>query len=147
MTIEPASDPANSFMILWNDEQAAQDLLDALSASTSDIDVVFSYSSGNTFPNRVSVNAYRVADADGTALRDGMVENYRAIYGEITTVEVTQETVGGKPVPLLALSDAPPGQENYFYGIGRHRLRRKRSTLRMGRGRIHAALRYPRAAT
>ena len=63
-------------MILWNDEQVAQDLLDALSGSAEDIDVVFSYPEGNTSPNRVSVDAYRVAGADGAALRDGFIENY-----------------------------------------------------------------------
>src|SRR5688500_8972400 len=61
MTIEPASDSANSFMILWNDEQVAQDLLSDLGASPSDIDIVFSYPTGNTGSNRISVDAYRVA--------------------------------------------------------------------------------------
>lgn len=118
MTIEPASDSAGSFMILWNDEQVAQDLLDALAASSSDIDIVFSYPTGNTGPNRISVDAYRVAGADGIALRDGMVENYRAFLAEQTTVTVTEETVSGKEVVLLDLPGGPLGQGKYFYAVG-----------------------------
>lgn len=118
MTIEPSSDPARSFMILWNDEQVAQNLLNTLGASSSDIDVVYSYVSGNTVPNRVSVDAYRVAGADGTALRDGMVENYRAYFEQQSPVSVTQETVAGKQVVLLEFPNAPAGQGQYFYSVG-----------------------------
>lgn len=118
MTIEPASDPANSFMILWNDAQTAQDLLDALGGSADDIDVVFSYAKGNTSPNRVSVDAYRVAGADGTALRDGFVQNYSDFFKLVTTVEVTDETVGGKRVVRLDMTETPDGQEQHFYSVG-----------------------------
>jgi hypothetical protein len=118
MTIEPATDSANSFMILWGDTQIAQGLLDALGGSADGIDVVFSYVKGNTSPNRVSVDAYRVAGADGTALRDGMVENYTNFYEQVTPVEVTDETVGGKPVARLDMTETPDGQEQYFYPVG-----------------------------
>ena len=118
MTIEPASDSARSFMILWNDEQVAQDLLDALGASSTDVDIVFSYPAGNTSPNQIYVDAYRVAGADGTALRDGMVENYRAVLEKETDVSVTEETVSGKEAVLLSLATAPPGQGHYFNSVG-----------------------------
>jgi hypothetical protein len=118
MTIEPASDPARSFMILWNDEQVAEDLLDALGGSPDDIDVVFSYPEGDTFPDRVSVDAYRVAGADGTALRDGFVQNYRTFLEPYTTISVTEETVGGKQVVLLEQPESPDPQGQYFYGVG-----------------------------
>lgn len=118
MTIEPASNPARSFMILWNDEQVAQDLLDDLGASADDIDVVFSYPEGDVYPNRIYVDAYRVAGADGIALRDGFVENYSNYYEQSTTVEVTDETIGGKQVKRLDFPEAPDGQEQYFYAVG-----------------------------
>jgi hypothetical protein len=105
-------------MILWNDEQIAKDLLDTLGASSSDIDVVFSYLTGNAAPKRVSVDAYRVAGADGTALRDGMVENYRAFLAPQTTVSVTDATVGGKQVRILDFPNAPAGQGQHFYSVG-----------------------------
>ena len=118
MTIEPASDSAGSFMILWNDEVVAQTLLTVLGATPDDIDVVFSYPTGNTGSNRVSVDAYRVAGADAIALRDGMVANYRAYLGSQIDVSVTEETVSDKPVVRLAQADAPPGEGNYFYAVG-----------------------------
>jgi hypothetical protein len=118
MTIEPASDSARSFMILWNDEKIAQDLLDSLGGSADGIDIVFSYPKGNTSPDRVSVDAYRVAGADGTALRDGFVKNYSDFLKPYTTVVVTDETVGGKPVVLLDTPQTPDGQERYFYAVG-----------------------------
>ncbi|MEP7158683.1 MAG: hypothetical protein ABI797_04595 [Chloroflexota bacterium] len=118
MTIEPASDSANSFMILWNDEPIAQDLLFDLGASPSDIEIVFSYPADNTGSNRIYVDAYRVEGADGIALRDGMVENYRAFLEGSTEVSVTQETVSGKETVLLDLPQAPPGQGRYFYAVG-----------------------------
>ncbi len=120
MTIEPASDPARSFEILWNDEQVAQDLLDSLDAASSEIDVVFSYPTGDTFPDRVSVDAYQVAGADGTALRDGMVEKYREYFETQANVdvEITEEMVSGKEALLLTVPNAPPGEGSYYYSVG-----------------------------
>jgi hypothetical protein len=117
MTIEPATDSATSFMILWNDEAVAQTLLTALGASSDDIEVVFSYAQ-DAAPNQVRVNAYRVAGADAIALRDGFVENYRAYLAEFATVSVTEETVAGRQVVRLSIPGTPPAQDQYFYGVG-----------------------------
>jgi hypothetical protein len=117
MTIEPASDSANSFMILWNDETVAQTLLTLLGASPADIDVVFSYPAGTT-TDRIFVDAYRVAGADAVALRDGMVENYRVYLGEFTEVTVTEVTVSGKEAVILLTPNTPAEQERHFYAVG-----------------------------
>jgi hypothetical protein len=116
MTIEPALDSANSFMILWNDAAVAQTLLTAIGASSDDIEVVFSYAQVAA-PNSVRVSAYRVAGADTVALRDGFVENYRAFLAQYATVSVTEETVADKQVVLLSIPGTPPGQDQYFYGV------------------------------
>jgi hypothetical protein len=118
MTIEPASDSASSFMILWNDEQVAQDLLFDLGASPSDIDIVFSYPTENTGSNTIYVDAYRVAGADGIALRDGMVANYRDYIGASTEVVVTNETVAGKQAVSFRVAEAPMEQGQFFYAVG-----------------------------
>jgi hypothetical protein len=118
MTIEPASDPERSFMILWNDEQIAQDLLDSLSAPDADIDVAYSYLTDSKYPDRVSVDAYRVVGADGVALRDGMAETYRQLLADQGDVQVTSQTVGGKDVAVLGVAGMAPDQAQYFYGVG-----------------------------
>jgi hypothetical protein len=115
MTIEPASDPVWSLLNLWNDEGIGRDLLDSLGKSEDDIDVVFSYTEADV--PQIIVNAYRVAGADGEALKDGMVAEYLAMFEEHGAV-ITETTLGGKDVSVMSTENAPAGVGEHFYAVG-----------------------------
>ena len=115
MTIEPASDSAQSFLILWNDEQTARDLLQILGKTEADVDIVFSYSTPDV--PQITLNAYRVIGADAEALKDGMAANYLAVVQSSGGV-VTETTLGGKNVTVLSLANSPPGVGEHFYAVG-----------------------------
>jgi hypothetical protein len=115
MTIEPASDPVWSLLNLWSDEAIGRALLDSLGKSEDDIDVVFSYTEADV--PQIIVNAYRVAGADGEALKDGMVAEYLAMFEEHGAV-ITETTLGGKDVSVMSTENAPAGVGEHFYAVG-----------------------------
>jgi hypothetical protein len=88
-------------------------LLGAVGKAPADVSIVQAQGSNPQTSEIMTVQAFRVAGADATALMDAMLD-----FWKVTNDVATPLTIAGKPVIQLGSPETDDQYKTYYYGYG-----------------------------
>jgi hypothetical protein len=115
MRIEVYTSAGDNFLFMWQSEDVALKLLESLGKTKDDVTAAQGNADDIKSPESLFVYAYRVAGADGQALRDGMVERYLALFDGW---DAPMRTMAGKSVAVMGPKGDEESAGQAFYAVG-----------------------------